>query len=502
MKYETTQQAVDALKKLQELLTAYHHVMGVTYLDAVTAAPKGSFEGRGKTMGILSQITYDLVANPDNADLLRVLEADKDNLDPQTRRETEELRKQYDQLHRIPAQEYVEYSMLINDAEAVWQNAKNESNFAMFAPYLEKIVDFNRRFAAYYDPNKEPYDALLNEYEEGLTMQTLDAFFAELREALVPLIGKISQVQNVNDSFLYQHYPVEKQRILSDYLMEVLGLDRNFCAIGETEHPFTTNFNNKDVRITTHYHEDALASSMFSVIHEGGHALYDLGCGDCYDCSFLGGGASMGIHESQSRFYENIIGRSLAFVELIYPKLLELFPQQLEGVSPEMFYRAINKAEPSLIRTEADDLTYAMHVMVRYEVEKQLINGSLQVKDIPQTWNRLYLEYLGVTVPDDKHGCLQDSHWSGGMIGYFPSYALGSAYSMQMLHVMQQQIGDVNALIRKGEIGKITAWLKENIHTHAGFYKPGELFERVCGKFDARYYTEYLTEKYTALYQL
>ena len=167
MKYETTQQAVEALKKLQELLTAYHHVMGVTYLDAVTVAPKGSFEGRGKTMGILSQITYDLVANPDNADLLQVLEADKENLDPQTRRETEELRKQYDQLHRIPAQEYVEYSMLINDAEAVWQNAKNESNFSMFAPYLEKIVDFNRRFAAYYDSKKEPYDALLNEYEEG-----------------------------------------------------------------------------------------------------------------------------------------------------------------------------------------------------------------------------------------------------------------------------------------------------------------------------------------------
>ena len=210
----------------------------------------------------------------------------------------------------------------------------------------------------------------------------------------------------------------------------------------------------------------------------------------------------MGIHESQSRFYENIIGRSLAFVELIYPKLLELFPQQLEGITPEMFYRAINKAEPSLIRTEADDLTYAMHVMVRYEVEKQLINGSLQVKDIPQTWNRLYQEYLGVTVPDDKHGCLQDSHWSGGMIGYFPSYALGSAYGPQILHKMEQELGDVYADVEKGDLSKVTGWLREHIHRFAGFKKPGDLFRDVCGEFDAKFYTDYLTEKYSKLYEL
>lgn len=502
MKYETTQQAVEALKKLQDLMAAYNHVLNVTYLDAVTAAPKGSFEGRGKTMGVLSQITYDLIANPDNGQLLEVLEADQENLDPQTRREAEQLRKQYDQIHRIPAQEYVEYSVLLNDAQAVWEKAKNESDFEAFSPYLEKIVDFNRRFAGYYNPDMAPYDALLNEYEEGLNMQTLDAFFSELRSAIVPLIAKIRDAKPIDDSFLYKHYPIEKQRIFSDYLMEVLGLDRNYCGIAETEHPFTINFNNKDVRITTHYHEEAVASSMFSVIHECGHALYELGCDDCYNSSILGGGVSMGIHESQSRFYENIIGRSMAFVELIYPKMQELFPNQLDGVSAEMFYRAINKAEPSLIRTEADDLTYCMHIMVRYELEKQLMDGTLEVKDIPQTWNRLYEAYLGVTVPDDKNGCLQDSHWSGGSIGYFPSYALGSAYGPQMLYVMEQQIGNAEELVRTGNLGTITAWLKEKIHRHAGFYKPGVLFEQVCGKFDARYYTEYLTRKYTALYDL
>lgn len=290
-------------------------------------------------------------------------------------------------------------------------------------------MDYNRKFAGYYHPEMAPYDALLNEYEEGMNVETLDAFFAQLRQTIVPLIEKIRATKQIDDAFLYRHYPVEIQRKLSDYLMEVMGIDRTHCGIAETEHPFTTNFNNKDVRITTHYFEDNLVSSMFSVIHEGGHALYELGADDCYNYTALAGrGVSMGIHESQSRFYENIIGRSPAYVHAVFPKLKELFPEQLADVDEEMFYRAINKAEPSLIRTEADELTYCLHIMVRYEIEKQLIGGTLAVKDVPAEWKRLYKKYLGVDVPSDREGCLQDSHWSGGSIGYFPSYALGSAY--------------------------------------------------------------------------
>ena len=347
-----------------------------------------------------------------------------------------------------------------------------------------------------------PYDALLNEYEEGLNMQTLDAFFAQLREVIVPLIARVQAAEKIEDSFLYKHYPVEIQRKFSDYLMDVLGMDRSHCGIAETEHPFTTNFNNKDVRITTHYHEDNLVSSMFSVIHEGGHGLYELGADDCYNYTVLSGGASMSIHESQSRFYENIIGRSRAFVHAIFPKVKEFFPEQLQGVDEEMFYRAINKAEPSLIRTEADELTYALHIMVRYEIEKMLIDGRLEVKDIPEQWNRLYKEYLGVDVPSDREGCLQDMHWSGGMLGYFPSYALGSAYGAQMLSKMQEELGDVYADVAAGDLSRITGWLREKIHRWASSRKPGELFESVCGKFDAKYFTDYLTEKYTELYNL
>lgn len=472
MKYESVQQAREALKKLEQTQAAYNHALGVLYLDATTAAPSDTWEGRGKTMEVMSQITYDLLVNDENDELLSYLEAHADELDVQTKREVEVLRKSYDQIHRIPAEEYVAYSVLINDAESVWHKAKPEDDFAAFAPYLEKIVDYNRKFAGYYHPEMAPYDALLNEYEEGMNVETLDAFFAQLRQTIVPLIEKIRATKQIDDAFLYRHYPVEIQRKLSDYLMEVMGIDRTHCGIAETEHPFTTNFNNKDVRITTHYFEDNLVSSMFSVIHEGGHALYELGADDCYNYTALAGGVSMGIHESQSRFYENIIGRSPAYIHAVFPKLKELFPEQLADVDENMFYRAINKAEPSLIRTEADELTYCLHIMVRYEIEKQLIGGTLAVKDVPAEWKRLYKKYLGVDVPSDREGCLQDSHWSGGSIGYFPSYALGSAYGAQMLHKMQEEIGDIWADVAKGDLSKVTDWLRSHIHRYASFKSP------------------------------
>ena len=502
MKFNDIQSALEKFKKLQQTQAAYDHVLGVLFLDATTVAPKDTWEGRGKTMEIMSQITYDLMASPENGELFDYLADNADALNAQTKRELEVLRKNYEQMKKIPADEYVAYSVLLNDAQNVWERAKNEDDFGAFAPYLEKIVEYNRKFAHYYDPNKAPYDALLNEYEEGLDMVTLDEFFGKLRGVIAQLLEKIGKVSQIDDSFLHVHYPVEKQRVFSDYLMEVLGMDRSHCGIAETEHPYTTNFNNKDVRITTHYYEDDLASSMYSVIHEGGHALYELGADDRYNQTVLSGGVSMGLHESQSRFYENIIGRSRAFVNCIFPKVKELFPEQLADVDAEMFYRAVNKAQPSLIRTEADELSYCNHVMIRYEIEKQLIAGTLSVSEVPAEWNRLYKEYLGIDVPNDRLGCLQDSHWSGGSIGYFPSYALGSAYGAQMLHVMTQELGDIYADIEKGDLSRITGWLKSNIHTHASFKKPGELFEQVCGKFDVSYYIDYLTRKYTELYGL
>ena len=502
MPYTNINDAVKRLDEIEATTSAYGHAMGVLTLDAATAAPLGSAEGRGKTMAVLSSVIYELAASADTRELVEYLSAHADELDPIHRRQAEIRKKDCEQLIRIPQEEYVAYNVLLNKAEGIWRVAKQNNDFAAFAPTLEEIVAFNRKFAGYYDAEKQPYDALLNEYEEGLTMQTLDAFFAELRAVIVPLVRAIGEKEQPDTAFLDQSYPIEGQKQLAKYLMEVIGLDPNACTIAESEHPFTCGFNNKDVRITTHYYEKHPTFAMFSTIHEGGHALYELGVEDAYNGTCLTGGASMGIHESQSRFYENIIGRSLEFIELIFPKMQEIFPEQLQNVTAYDLYRAVNKAQPSLIRTESDELTYALHIMIRYEVEKQLIAGTLEVADVPAEWNRLYKEYLGVDVPNDSQGCLQDSHWSGGSIGYFPSYALGSAYGAQMKHVMESELGPIAPMIARGDIAAITAWLREHIHRFGNFKKPAAIFEDACGKFDPKFFADYLTEKYSKIYGL
>lgn len=491
--------ALAELELLQKKMYAYNAASSALYLDAVTVAPKDTAEGRGVALGILAGESQKLFTAPQVGELLAFLTEHKEKLPTNTARQVEVLKRNYTQLSRIPAEEYMEYAMLTNEASDVWHKAKEAGDFELFRPVLEKIFAFNIKFAGYYDSEKAPYDALLNEYERGLTTEYLDKFFATVRAQLVPLIHKISAAKQMDRAFVYRHYPVEDQRRFSDYLMEVLGMDRSHSTIGETEHPFTLNFNNKDVRITTNYDENNLVDSMYSVIHEGGHALYELGVCDEVQYTCLAGGASMGVHESQSRFYENLIGRSRAFIEAIFPKMQEFFPEQLKDVTAEEMYLAVNRVEPSLIRVEADELTYCLHVMIRYEIEKALVNGAMKVKDIPENWNRLYKEYLGVDVPDDKRGCLQDSHWSGGMIGYFPSYALGSAYGAQMLRNMEKDI-DVWEGVAKGDLSAVTSWLKDKVHQYGSLMEPADIIRNACGEFDPLVYTQYLVKKYSEIY--
>lgn len=493
--------ALEQLCLIQKKMYAYNAASSALYLDSVTVAPKDTAEGRGVALGILAGESQKLMTSPEVGELLSFLSKHKTELSHVEQRQVEELQRSYERMLRIPADEYMEYAMLTNEASDVWHKAKENSDFALFAPVLEKLVNFNIKFAGYYDSTKAPYDALLDEYERGADMAFLDEFFGTVRERLVPLIKAIGEKPQIDDSFLHRHYPVEAQRKFSDYLMEVLQLDRGHCGIGETEHPFTLEFNNKDVRITTNYKEDSLADSMYSVIHEGGHAKYELGIRDDLQYTCLTGGVSMGVHESQSRFYENIIGRSRSFIEAIFPKMQEFFPEQLKDVTAEQMYRAVNKVEPSLIRTEADELTYSMHVLIRYDIEKQLIAGTLEVKDIPQVWNRLYKEYLGVDVPDDRRGCLQDSHWSGGSFGYFPSYALGSAYGAQMLQNMEKDL-DVWTAVGEGDLSGVSAWLGDKVHQYGSLMTPAEVVKNACGDFDPTVYTDYLTRKYTELYDL
>ena len=497
------QTKIEMFKKHLEKMHAFNHAMGVMYYDFETVMPRNAAEGFAKTVGVMSEEMYKMQTDEAFKALVKELLEHKEELDLITRREVEELSESIARTDCIPMEEYVDYQMVQSTANSVWHEAKVTNDYAAFKPHLAKLIDYNRKFALYYAPEKDPYDTMLDQYEKGMSKAVLDKYFGNLREKLLPLVEKTAALKDsIDDSFLFKHYPVEQQRILSDYIMDVLCIDRGDCNIGEVEHPFTTNFNKHDVRITTHYHEDAVASSFYSVVHEGGHALYELNTGDELMGSPLASGTSMGIHESQSRLFENIIGRSEGFVNKVYPKMQELFPEQLNGISAHDFYRAVNKSVPSLIRTEADELTYSFHIMVRYELEKQLIAGTLSVDDLPAAWNKLYKEYLGVDVPSDTEGVLQDSHWSGGSFGYFPSYSIGSAYGAQFLDAMKKEM-DVDALIAKGDLKPIVEWLTEKIYRFGCIKKPDELIRDICGQeFDAQYYVDYLADKFTAIYGL
>ena len=499
----TLETAKTELRRLQEKLSAYHHALGLLYYDGATTAPKGTAANRGQTLGILSEEVYRLSTGPETVALLEYLDEQRESLDHKERRQVELLLKDIRMMQKIPMEEYVTYQRLLVEADDVWHRAKEQSDFALFEPVLEKIFATQKKFAGYCDPSKAPYDYWLDQYEEGLTMERCDAFFATLREHIVPLLQRVQSRPQLDNSILRGHFPKARQEQLSLRLMDIIGLDRDHVGLSTTEHPFTTSLGSHfDERITTHYYEEDFSYSMFSVIHEGGHAKYDTGSADELAYTVLDGGVSMGIHESQSRFYENIIGRSRAFCEALLPIMREIFPDQMAGVDAEKLYRAVNLAQPSLIRTEADELTYAMHVMVRYEIEKALIGGALAVKDVPGEWNAMYRKYLGIEVPDDRRGCLQDSHWSFGAIGYFPSYALGSAYGPQLLKNMEKDV-DVWGVVRGGDLRPITRWLGERIHRHGQLLTPVELVENAFhAPFDPNLYVEYLKGKFGELYAL
>jgi len=494
--------AIEKYYKLQAKLAAYGHAMSLIYYDGSTTAPKDTAANRGRALSVLSEESYLLSTGKETVELLEFLDDHKKELSEKDARSVYLALKDIREMQKIPMDEYIEYQEVLVEADDVWHRAKEENNFAMFFPCLVKIFDFEKRFARYCAPDMHPYNYCLNKYEDGLTMEKCDKFFAALKSRIVPLIKKIGEKEQIDDSCIYGSFPASEQESFGLALMDVMGIDKGHCGLATTEHPFTTSLgSHHDVRITTNYKEDNFASSMFSVIHEGGHALYDMNSADELAYTNLDGGVSMGIHESQSRFYENLIGRSREFAEYIFPTVKKCFPS-LEKYTAEDFYRAINKVEPSLIRVEADEVTYALHVMIRYELEKAVMNGDITVLDLPREWNRLYKEYLGVDVPSDKDGVLQDSHWSGGAIGYFPSYALGSAYGAQFLKKMRETV-DVEKCLETGDFAPINEWNKENIWKHGCRYTPAELLDRILGEpFDPYVFTDYLEKKYGEIYGL
>lgn len=495
--------ARETLLKMQDKASAYSHALSLLSFDGETVAPPETALNRAHTLGILSEELYKLTTDKENVETLEFLDAHWDELNEKEKRMVHLLLKGLRFVEKIPMEEYIDYRKLLVEAGAVWKKAKTNNDFDSFVPYLEKIFDTVKKFATYVNPEMDPYDFWLNEYEEGLTMEFCEKFFGEIKERIVPLHKKISEKPQVDDSCLFGDFCHRTQEEFSYYLMNVIGLDRDHVGFGTTEHPFTTSLGSHlDERITTHFHRDNVSYSMYSVIHEGGHALYDTGSEENLVYTVLDGGVSMAIHESQSRFYENIIGRSKSFINLIFPKMKELWPEHFEKVTADELYKAVNKVMPSFIRTEADEVTYALHVLIRYEIEKKIFHDEIEIKDLPKEWNRLYKEYLGVDVPSDSKGVLQDVHWSDGLIGYFPSYAIGSAYGAQFLEKMKETI-DVDACIEKGDFKPINEWNREHIWKYGSSKSPSEVLEIALGEsFSIDAYANYLDKKYKEIYDL
>jgi carboxypeptidase Taq len=364
-------------------------------------------------------------------------------------------------------------------------------------------VDFQNELVGYWGYEGNKYNTLLDFYEPGFTVEKIDKVFGELRDAIVDLLNRIKSSGYTPDTKVLEgHFSKASQEKQGTYITEKIGYDFGAGRMDESMHPFTIEFNNKDVRITTHYYENDFTNALFSCIHEGGHAIYEQNISDELRGTTLGSGVSSGIHESQSRFYENILGRSREFWKYFYPEVIKAYPQ-FEKVDFDEFYKAVNIVKPSLIRVDADELTYSLHIIIRYEIEKALINGEIKVEDLPRIWNEKYKEYLGVEPENDGVGVLQDVHWSGGMFGYFPSYALGNLYGAQFYNTMLKEIPDMMKKVENGEFEPIKEWLKEKIHRHGGVYKPSELITMVTGEeLTAKYFIEYLNKKYGEIYNL
>ena len=475
---------------------------GVLYWDMRTGIPKKGIAYRGEMLAYLSGETYKLQTSDEMKSFLDYFEMQKD-LDDVTKAMYLNAKKTYEQTKKIPEDRYKEYSLELSASEAAWEEAKEKSDFSIFMPHLQKVVDFNKEFVEYWGYKDNKYDTLLDFYEPGITVEKLDKVFGELRDAIVSLLKRIEDKNiKINDEIFKTSFSTEEQEAFSLHVLKEMGYDFEAGRMDVSTHPFTINFGNKDVRITTHYYENEFRSALFSCIHEGGHAIYEQDVPDDLRGTLLAEGASMGIHESQSRFYENIIGRSEAFWKYFYPEAIKRF-KQFEGVSFEDFYKGINAVEPSLIRTEADELTYSIHVIIRYEIEKALINGKIKVEDLPQVWNEKYKEYLGVEPQNDAEGVLQDMHWSGGGFGYFPSYALGNLYGAQFLDKMKKDLPDLYEEIEKGNLNIIHEWLKDNIHKYGAIYKPTELIKMATGEeLTAKYFIDYLNNKYSEIYEL
>jgi carboxypeptidase Taq len=498
-------------EKLQQLKTLLAEVADLNAVQALLSwdqqiyMPQGGGEARGNQLATIGKISHQKFTSDEIGKLLGDLEQEFNGAEPDSdeARLLKVTRHDYDQATRVPSEFVAEFAVVTSKAFEAWMEARSKSNFSIFRPHLEKVVELNQRYVTFFPPADHPYDVLLDQFERGMKTADVKAIFDALRPQQVELLRAIAQRPQVDDSFLHVEYEEKKMWDFSEVIATRFGYDWERGRQDKSAHPFSTNFSINDVRITTRYEPDTPTNMLFSTMHETGHALYELGSNQAYERSPLAGGTSLAVHESQSRMWENLVGRSLPFWEHFYPEFQKLFPSQVGNVDLQTFYKGINKVEPSLIRVNADEATYNMHIMLRLELEIGMVEGAIQVEDLPEIWNARMNEYLGIVPPNDAKGVLQDIHWSGGALGYFSTYALGNLISAQLWEKINADIPDLDEEFRKGEFGALLAWLREKVHVHGRKYEPQELVQRLTGsKINSDAYVRYLKQKFGHIYGL
>lgn len=497
-------QKLEALQQYLEKMNRFNHVATLLYWDMRTGVPKEGYERHADAAAYFSTEAFQMGVSEELGGLLEALSAPEEyeELNDKWKFIVKKMKSEFDRDKRIPAEVYERYVRAQAESERAWEEAKNSSDYTLFSPHLEKMIALTKEITAYTDPDKDVYDALLNQYEEGMDSETIDRIFEDLKKELVPLVARILEAEEPDDRKFCGKFDVDAQVKVQKMLLDYIGFSWEKGAVATTEHPFTLNFSSKDVRVTNHYYEDMPLSAMFSAIHEGGHAIFEQNVNPEYDGTIAGSCRFMGLHESQSRFYENVLGRNKNFWIPIYEKLGEFLPQ-FQEISLEEFYREINHVRNSFIRTEADELTYAFHIIIRYEIEKAIFREGVSVEALPALWNKKMQEYLKITPKNDAEGILQDTHWSGGMFGYFPSYLLGTVYDGMYLEQLEKELGPVENLLAEGRILEITGWLNEKIHRFGSTRTPKETLLAVCGReVTAEPVIRYFKEKYTEVYQL
>ncbi|MDD4051386.1 MAG: carboxypeptidase M32 [candidate division Zixibacteria bacterium] len=501
----TPNEAYDELVRRMGELTLLGASQAMLEWDQQVNMPPGGAELRANQMSLLAGMIHDKLVDPKVGELLATVEGSNLVKDPDSieAANIRELRDTYDKETKLPKDLVEEFNKTVSLAHHEWAAARRASDFKKFLPWLDKIVGLCRRKAEAYGYKGEPYNALLDNYEPGATVDEVAAVFAGLRGELVDLLGKIRNAPHQPDAGIVERpYDLEKQKIFGEMVAAAMGYDFSCGRLDISTHPFTIGLGYGDTRITTRYNPNRFNDSIFSVIHEAGHALYEMGIEKKkFFGMALGDAASLGIHESQSRMWENIVGRSRSFWVYFFPQLQRMFRESLDGVTLDGFYGAVNYVAPSYIRVEADEVTYNLHILLRFEMERALMSGDLKPADVPGEWNSRFKKYLGIGVDTDAHGCLQDVHWASGLFGYFPTYTLGTLYSAQFFAAAEKDIPDMQKRFEVGDLLTLRNWLKENIHQHGRHYRAKKLCLRVTGEpLSHKPLIDYMTAKYRGIY--